>query len=154
MKLTTKGRYAVTTLLDLATQPQTGPTNIGQIATRHGISAAYLERLAGRLREHGLLKSIRGPQGGYLLGRSADQITVADILIAVDEKLDTTQCQGKSNCHEGGMCATHHLWDLLNHKIIGFLQGITLQDLISKPTPSVSIPLTVTHLFEKAGSIA
>lgn len=133
MKLTTKGRYAVTTLLDLASSPQQGPINIGQIANRHAISVAYLERLAGRLREQGLLKSVRGAQGGYILARPADQITVADIMLAVDEKLDTTQCHGKSNCHEGGVCATHHLWDALNHKILGFLRGITLQDLITKP---------------------
>lgn len=133
MKLTTKGRYAVTTLLDLASTQQTGPINIGQVANRHDISAAYLERLAGKLRDKGLLKSIRGAQGGYMLAKAPSDITVADILMAVEEKLDTTRCRGKANCQEGHLCSTHHLWEQLNTKIMGFLEGITLQDLMVKP---------------------
>ena len=133
MKLTTRGRYAVTALLDLALHQQQGPITISQLAVRHGISAAYLERLAGVMRAKGLLKSVRGAKGGYVLARSADSITLADIIDAVDEKIDTTRCQGKGNCHEGTMCLTHHLWDELNDKISHFFQGITLEALAKKP---------------------
>lgn len=138
MKLTTKGRYAVTTLLDLATSPQAAPTKIGHVAKRHGLSSAYLERLAGKLRDSGLLKSIRGAQGGYLLAKDASQITVADIMTAVEEQLDTTRCHGRANCQSGQQCSTHHLWEHLNQKINGFLAGITLADLIQDTldTPS------------------
>ncbi len=133
MKLTAKGRYAVTALLDLALHQQEGPITISQLALRHGISAAYLERLAGVMRSKGLLKSVRGAKGGYVLAKSADSITLADIIEAVEEKIDTTRCQGKSNCHEGAMCLTHHLWDELNDKISHFFQGITLGALAKKP---------------------
>ena len=133
MKLTTKGRYAVTTLLDLALSEHDGPITITEVAKRHGISPAYLERLAGIMRAKGLLKSIRGPHGGYLLARHAKDITVADIMLAVDEKIDTTRCKGRANCQEGEMCSTHHLWEQLNHKIFHFLQGVTLSDLVATP---------------------
>lgn len=154
MKLTTKGRYAVTALLDLALHQQQGPTTVAEVAERHGISATYLERLAGLLRAKGLLKSVRGPRGGYVLARSADQITVAEIIEAVDEKMDATRCAGKANCHEGSVCLTHHLWDELNHQITVFLQGITLSALAKKSTPflassphkqAISFPLRVEH---------
>lgn len=149
MKLTTKGRYAVTTLLDLASSAISGPIKIGQVAERHGISSAYLERLAGKLRDRGLLKSTRGAQGGYMLAKSASQITVADIMLAVDEKLDTTRCQGKANCQNGQVCSTHHLWEQLDQKILGFLQGITLQDLIHQPEPTHLKP--ILHVVAEHG---
>jgi Rrf2 family iron-sulfur cluster assembly transcriptional regulator len=133
MKLTTKGRYAVTALVDMALQQQTKPTAIAEVALRHGISPTYLERLAGVMRAKGLLKSVRGPKGGYVLARPAEEITVADIIHAVDEKIDTTRCHGKANCHEGSVCITHHLWDRLNHEILDFLQGITLSALANEP---------------------
>ncbi len=133
MKLTTKGRYAVTALLDLAIHQQEGPITISVLATRHGISQAYLERLAGVMRAKGLLKSVRGSKGGYILARPAETITLADIIQAVDERIDTTRCAGKANCHDGAMCLTHHLWDELNHKISHFFQGITLRSLAEKP---------------------
>jgi Rrf2 family iron-sulfur cluster assembly transcriptional regulator len=133
MKLTTKGRYAVTALLDLAIHQQEGPITVSQLATRHGISPAYLERLAGQMRAKGLLKSIRGSKGGYILARNPEEITLADIINAVDEHIDTTLCKGKANCHEGGVCLTHHLWDELNHKISHFFQGITLSALAEQP---------------------
>lgn len=129
MKLTTKGRYAVTALLDLTLNQDAGPTTIAKVAERHGISVTYLERLAGLMRAKGLLKSIRGAKGGYVLARSADDITVADIISAVNEGIDTTRCQGKGNCYKGAMCLTHHLWDKLNHEIYHFLQSITLSTL-------------------------
>jgi Rrf2 family iron-sulfur cluster assembly transcriptional regulator len=133
MKLTTKGRYAVTALLDLAIHQQEGPTSIAQLAQRHGISSTYLERLAGVMRQRGLLKSIRGSKGGYVLARSADEITLADIIDAVDERIDTTRCRGKANCHEGVVCLTHHVWDELNHEISHFFKKITLGALALKP---------------------
>lgn len=133
MKLTTKGRYAVTALVDFALHQQDEPMSITEVATRHGISPTYLERLAGMLRAKGLLKSVRGAKGGYHLARSADQITVADIIRAVDENMDATACQGKANCHEGEVCLTHHLWDRLNQQIVDFLSSITLSELIKEP---------------------
>lgn len=133
MKLTTKGRYAVTALVDFALNQQDEPMSIAEVATRHGISATYLERLAGILRAKGLLKSVRGAKGGYHLAKPADEITVADIIHAVDEKMDATACQGKANCHEGNVCITHHLWDRLNQQIVDFLTSITLSDLINEP---------------------
>lgn len=133
MKLTTKGRYAVTTLLDMAMIQPSGPITIPDIAKRHHISRAYLERLAAKLRNKGLLKSVRGAQGGYLLGKEAQDITVADIIAAVDEQVDTTRCQGHANCHEGVMCLTHHLWEALNDVIFEFLENITLADLANNP---------------------
>lgn len=133
MKLTTRGRYAVTALLDMALHQQDGPITISTLATRHGISAAYLERLAHLMRTKGLLKSIRGAKGGYVLAREPEDITLADIIDAVDERIDTTKCQGKANCHDGQVCLTHHLWDELNDKIAHFFQGITLGALAKKP---------------------
>lgn len=133
MKLTTKGRYAVTALLDMALLQQQGPVTIPDIARRHHLSPAYLERLAGKLRQKGLLNSVRGAHGGYLLGKTPQDISIADIIKAVDEKMDTTRCQGQANCHEGGICLTHHLWETLNDVIFDFLQNITLQDLMQKP---------------------
>jgi len=134
MKLTTKGRYAVTALVDFALHQREEPMSIAEVATRHGISATYLERLAGILRAKGLLKSVRGSKGGYHLARPASQITVADIIHAVDEKIDATACQGKANCHDGSVCITHHLWDRLNQQIVDFLTSITLSELIKEPT--------------------
>ena len=133
MKLTTRGRYAVTALLDLALHQQQGPTTVSKLAVRHGISPAYLERLTGVMRAKGLLKSIRGPKGGYVLARPAEEITLADIIEAVDERIDTTRCKGKANCQAGTMCLTHHLWDELNNEIFHFFQGITLSALALKP---------------------
>lgn len=133
MKLTTKGRYAVTALVDLAIHQQDEPMSICDVASRHGISPTYLERLAGMLRAKGLLKSVRGAKGGYHLAKPASDITVADIIRAVDENMDATACQGKANCHEGSVCITHHLWDRLNQQIVDFLTSITLSDLINEP---------------------
>lgn len=132
MKLTTKGRYAVTTLVDLALHQQNGPVTIAKIANRHGISTAYLERLAGMMRAKGLLKSVRGPRGGYILARPAEQITIADIIQAVDEQIDTTRCKGKANCHQGRVCLTHYLWEGLNQQIADFLQNIPLSAVATR----------------------
>lgn len=133
MKLTTKGRYAVTLLLDIALFEKQKPVTISEIAKRHGLSPAYLERIAAKLRQRKLLNSVRGAQGGYLLGRAAKDIDLAEVIQAVDENMDTTQCQGQANCHDGVVCLTHHLWSELNHVILNFLQSVTLQDLAQKP---------------------
>ena len=151
MKLTTKGRYAVTALVDLAMHEKTGPTTISQVAARQGISIAYLERLAGQMRAYGLLKSVRGAKGGYILARPATHITVAEIIAAVDEGVDTTLCKGKANCHNGAVCSTHDLWEKLNQQIIQFLQGITLSSLaapssLSKNSRSICTRLEHEHV--------
>lgn len=132
MKLTTRGRYAVTALLDLAIHQHAGPTTVAELAQRHALSASYLERLTGLMRAKGLLKSVRGAKGGYILGRDPQTITVAEIIASVNEGIDTTRCQGKGNCHKGAMCLTHHLWDELNKEIFQFLEGITLDALAQK----------------------
>jgi len=129
MRLTTKGRYAVTAMLDIALHRNCGPVSVVDIADRQDISAAYLEQLIGKLKRSGLLESVRGPGGGYQLGRSSDQISVSNIIAAVGEGVDATRCHGSSDCQEGVMCLTHDLWDELSHEIDGFLDGITLGKL-------------------------
>jgi Rrf2 family iron-sulfur cluster assembly transcriptional regulator len=133
MKLSTRGRYAVTALLDLALHEQQRPVTLADIALCQDISLSYLEQLFARLRRAGLVEGVRGPGGGYRLGRSAERITVADIIAAVDEPLDTTRCGGRQDCYQGGRCLTHELWSELNERIAEFLSGITLADLISRP---------------------
>lgn len=142
MKLTTKGRYAVTALLDLALHQNAGPITIATVAERHHIPVTYLERLAGLMRAKGLLKSVRGAKGGYVLAKSPEEITVADIIAAVNEGIDTTRCGGKANCLQGKVCLTHHLWDELNNEIFSFLKGITLSALAAKPRKE-HVPTTV-----------
>lgn len=132
MRLTTKGRYAVTAMLDLALHTQHGPVSLADISTRQGISLSYLEQLFARLRQCSLVQSVRGPGGGYrLLGDTAD-ISVAQVVDAVSESLDATRCEGKGNCHEGEVCLTHHLWESLSEQIHQFLSGISLADLVAR----------------------
>lgn len=132
MKLTTKGRYAVTAMLDLAIHGQAGPVCLGDVAARQDISLAYLEQLFTRLRKQQLVESTRGPGGGYCLGTDASKISVAMIINAVDEPLDTTRCSGERNCQRGERCLTHQLWEDLSRHIIGYLDGVTLATLASK----------------------
>ncbi len=133
MRLTTKGRFAVTAMIDLALREASGPVTLAAISQRQQISLSYLEQLFGKLRRHALVESTRGPGGGYSLGRDADAITVADIVSSVDEPLDATQCGGKENClGEGGRCMTHDLWTALNAKMVEFLESVTLQQLVDK----------------------
>ncbi len=129
MYLTAKGRYAVTALLDLVLHEEKAPFALSEISKRNHIPLPYLERLAGQLRAKGLLISIRGPGGGYILGQPPDKITIADIVLAIEEPIDTTKCGGKGNCANGHVCLTHVLWDQLNYKIFEFLQNITLKSL-------------------------
>lgn len=132
MRLTTKGRYAVTAMLDLALHQDSGPISLADISRRQGISLSYLEQLFSRLRREGLVASTRGPGGGYTLSRSADSIAVGDVVTAVDEKVDSTRCGGLSNCHNDERCLTHDLWSELSNQIFEFLKGITLAHLVAR----------------------
>lgn len=132
MKLTTKGRYAVTAMLDLALHYEQGAVTLADIARRQGISLSYLEQLFARLRRRGLVESIRGPGGGYNLARDPDRISVAEIVVAINENIDTTQCGGEKNCAEDETCLTHYLWEKLSERIFEFLNGITLADLVAR----------------------
>ena len=130
MRLTTKGRYAVTAMLDLALHYKDGPITLSDISQRQGISLSYLEQLFSRLRKQGLVDSTRGPGGGYRLSRSAHEIPVADVITAVDEKVETTRCGGLSNCQDDQQCLTHELWTELSRQIHSFLMGISLGQLV------------------------
>lgn len=129
MRLTTKGRFAVTAMLDLAMRGGKGPVTLAGISERQRISLSYLEQLFGKLRRHGLVDSVRGPGGGYNLARPSKSITVADIIIAVDEPLDATQCGGKENCLDEHRCLTHELWATLNRKMYDYLHSVSLGEL-------------------------
>lgn len=132
MRLTTKGRYAVTAMLDLALQHGNGPVALADIAHRQGISLSYLEQLFSRLRKRALVSSVRGPGGGYNLARSAAHISVAEVISAVDESVDTTRCGGAHNCQNDGPCLTHDLWHDLSERIYDYLSHISLQDLVER----------------------
>jgi len=131
MRLTTKGRFAVTAMVDLTLRQARGPVTLAAISARQHISLSYLEQLFGKLRRAGLVSSVRGPGGGYNLARPAQGITVADIVTAVDETLDATQCGGKENCHDDKRCMTHDLWATLNEKMYDYLSSVTLADLVA-----------------------
>ena len=130
MRLTTKGRYAVTAMLDLALHQGKGPISLADISDRQGISLSYLEQLFAKLRKQGLVQSVRGPGGGYEWKRDSAQINVAQVVDAVNESVDATGCQQKGNCQSGEICLTHHLWMDLSGQIHGFLSGISLADLV------------------------
>ncbi len=132
MRLTTKGRFAVTAMIDLALQQDAGPVSLAGISQRQNISLSYLEQLFVKLRRHALVESVRGPNGGYQVVRSLKGISVADIVLAVDEPLDATQCGGKENCSHEGQCMTHDLWSNLNEKILAYLGSVSLQCLIEQ----------------------
>ncbi len=132
MRLTTKGRYAVTAMLDLALHYQDGPITLADISQRQGISLSYLEQLFSKLRKQGLVDSTRGPGGGYRLSRPAKDIAVADVITAVDEKVETTRCGGLSNCQDDQQCLTHELWTDLSQQIHQFLKGISLGQLVDR----------------------
>jgi Rrf2 family transcriptional regulator, iron-sulfur cluster assembly transcription factor len=133
MRLTTKGRFAVTAVLDLAMRQGKGPLALAEISARQKISLSYLEQLFGKLRRRELVASTRGPGGGYTLARAPADVSVADIIIAVDEPIDATQCAGQENCRdEQAKCLTHDLWSGLNDHILNYLHGIKLSDLIAE----------------------
>ena len=129
MNLTTKSRYAVTAMLDLAGQKREKPVSLADISRRQEISLPYLEQLFAKLRKNGLVTSIKGPGGGYLLARSANKVSVADIVDSVDENVDVTRCSGKGNCQGGAVCLTHQLWSEFSEEIRNYLSGINLENL-------------------------
>ncbi|ROU01548.1 Fe-S cluster assembly transcriptional regulator IscR [Marinobacter sp. R17] len=132
MRLTTKGRYAVTAMLDLALHAEDGPVTLADISQRQDISLSYLEQLFAKLRRHKLVVSVRGPGGGYQLGRPYDTVFISEVVDAVNESLDTTRCQNKGDCQNGEKCLTHHLWSDLSDQIHAFLSEISLADLMRK----------------------
>ncbi len=132
MRLTTKGRYAVTAMLDIALHRQCGPVSVVDIAERQGISAAYLEQLIRKLKRSGLLESVRGPGGGYRLQRDFSKISVSEIIAAVGDGVDATRCHGGADCQDGERCLTHDLWFDLSQEIDSFLGDISLASLVDR----------------------
>ncbi len=132
MRLTTRGRYAVTAMLDLALNFKKNPVALSEIAERQGISQSYLEQLFSKLRKQGLVDGMRGPGGGYKLGRSAEAISVGDVITAVNETVDATQCGGQKNCRGENPCLTHDLWQELSSQIQNFLRSVSLKQLMDK----------------------
>lgn len=132
MRLTTKGRYAVTAMLDLALYAKDTPVSLADISARQNISISYLEQLFSKLRKNSLVRSARGPGGGYRLSRPEDFIFVMEIIDAIDESIDATRCQGKGDCHDGKQCLTHELWEDLSLQIRKFLSGISLGELVAR----------------------
>ena len=133
MKLSTKGRYAVTAMMDLAIHDRDGPVTLADISSCQGISLSYLEQLFAKLRQSGLVEGVRGPGGGYRLGKPSSQISVADIVLAVDESIDSRRCKGNLDCNKGERCLTHHLWNDLSDQLYDFLNAITLSEFIKDP---------------------
>ena len=137
MRLTTKGRYAVTAMLDLAYHSQKKPITLTDIASRQDISLSYLEQLFSKLRKFGMVIGVRGPGGGYKLSRSSTEINIADIIAAVDEEVDSTRCGGLGNCQDNNPCLTHDLWMGLSAHIRDYLEGVSLQDILEKEPVSI-----------------
>ena len=153
MRLTTKGRFAVTAMVDLAMRQNRGPVTLAAISDRQHISLSYLEQLFGKLRRAKLVSSVRGPGGGYNLAHGPNQVTVADIVTAVDEPLDATQCGGKENCHEETRCMTHDLWATLNEKMYDYLSSVTLADLVAHQSGKpVAVIKDFRHQEEKVAA--
>ncbi|MFD2179484.1 Fe-S cluster assembly transcriptional regulator IscR [Veronia pacifica] len=161
MRLTSKGRYAVTAMLDVALHSDLGPVPLADISERQGISLSYLEQLFSRLRKAGLVSSVRGPGGGYRLGLEASEIAVGMVIAAVDESVDATKCQGKSDCQGGSRCLTHTLWRDLSARISSFLNDITLGELMKdnevkqvagRQDMSLENSSSVRHGFSSNGS--
>jgi len=139
MRLTTKGRFAVTAMIDLALREHAGPVALAGISGRQSISLSYLEQLFGKLRRSALVESVRGPGGGYRLARAQADISVAEIIDAVDEAVDATQCKGKENCLEDRRCLTHDLWANLNTQMVQYLEGVSLEKLVSEQRERLSL---------------
>ena len=149
MRLTTKGRFAVTAMLDLALHQDGAPVALADISARQGISLSYLEQLFSKLRRKSLVESVRGPGGGYFLAMSPGEMSVARIIQAVDEPIDATQCGGKENCHDDKRCMTHDLWATLNEKMYEYLSSVTLSDLVAHHNGK---PVAVIKHFRNADS--
>jgi Rrf2 family iron-sulfur cluster assembly transcriptional regulator len=146
MRLTTKGRFAVTAMIDVALHGHHGPVTLAAISGRQKISLSYLEQLFGKLRRSGLVESVRGPGGGYNLAKVPEAMSVADIITAVDEPIDATQCGGQENCHgDDHRCMTHELWTGLNEHIFSFLSGITLAQLVRQQQQKAEVAVLQDH---------
>ena len=158
MKLTTKGRFAVTAMIDVALFNHGEPVTLAEISARQKISLSYLEQLFGKLRRHGLVDSVRGPGGGYNLAKAAGTISVSEIILAVDEPIDATSCAGEKNCHDDSICLTHHLWASLNAHIFTYLQGVSLQSLVddakARKNPSLHVVQDLRKTATRAVPIA
>jgi Rrf2 family iron-sulfur cluster assembly transcriptional regulator len=140
MRLTTKGRFAVTAMIDVAMHATDAPVTLAGVSERQKISLSYLEQLFGKLRRHGLVASVRGPGGGYRLARPAGAVSVADVILAVDEPIDATKCGGKQNCLDDRRCMTHELWAGLNTHIFAYLRSVTLEELVrQQERPEVNV---------------
>lgn len=152
MRLTTKGRFAVTAMIDLAICSGDGPVTLAGISERQKISLSYLEQLFGKLRRYSLVDSVRGPGGGYCLARPMGKITVADIVRAVDETLDATQCGGRENCKDEERCMTHELWTTLNAKMYDYLTSVTLSELVDKQLKKVGGDVSILKDARRVGA--
>src|ERR1700710_1070879 len=150
MRLTTKGRFAVTAMVDLALRHGGGPVTLAEISSRQKISLSYLEQLFGKLRRHHLVDSVRGPGGGYRLAKDMATISVAEIILAVDEPIDATQCAGKENCRDEQKCLTHDLWAQLNERIFSYLEGVNLRQLVDDQRAKESGVNTVHDMRQSA----
>lgn len=146
MRLTTKGRFAVTAMIDLAQRQAKGPVTLAGISERQKISLSYLEQLFGKLRRHKIVASVRGPGGGYTLARSMGEVTVADIITAVDEPLDATQCGGRENCADEHRCMTHDLWTNLNKRMYEYLASVSLHDLVTQQKNKATVTVVDERL--------
>ena len=148
MRLTTKGRFAVTAMIDLALNAQNNAVKLNSISERQQISLSYLEQLFSKLRRAGLVESIRGPGGGYILGRDSGEINIAQIIAAAEDELDATLCKGKANCQSGAPCLTHNLWENLNHTINAYLSSVTLAGLLAQQQPDKNTQIVkITHIY-------
>jgi len=150
MRLTTKGRFAVTAMIDLAMQDGDEPVTLAEISQRQKISLSYLEQLFAKLRRRTLVDSVRGPGGGYCMAKETEQVSVADIILAVDEPIDATQCGGKENCLDDHKCITHDLWAKLNDQILDYLRGVTLKQLVDGQKAKASGVTPVLDMREMA----
>lgn len=151
MRLTTKGRFAVTAMVHLALRDGAGPVTLAEISSRQKISLSYLEQLFGKLRRHALVDSVRGPGGGYRLARDMARISVAEIILAVDEPIDATQCAGKENCRDEQKCLTHDLWATLNERIFDYLESVNLRQLMESQKAKESGVNTVRDMRPNPG---
>ena len=154
MRLTTKGRFAVTAMLDLALNESGRPVTLTTISERQDISLSYLEQLFSRLRKSGLVKSVRGPGGGYRMALDPKDVSVSDIIRAVDEQIDATQCGGNENCQDERRCMTHDLWTALNYKILEYLESVTLAQLVASQKGSKKIVIAEPKRTRSISQIA
>lgn len=154
MRLTTKGRFAVTAMLDLALNESGRPVTLNTISERQDISLSYLEQLFSRLRKNGLVKSVRGPGGGYRMALDPKAISVSDIIRAVDEQIDATQCGGNENCQDERRCMTHDLWTALNYKILEYLESVTLAQLVASQKTAKKIVIAEPKSTRSVSQVA